>query len=411
MVVLLLIVGAVAAAAWWFHRKTAAASPAGGRGANAAVPVVAASARQGNLDIYLTGLGSVTPFNTVTIRSRVDGQIDTVAFTEGQHVKAGDLLVQIDPRPYQVMLEQAEGQMLKDKAVLANAQSNVNRDKQAQIAISAQQLDTDEATASQAQGAVQIDQGAIDSAKLELTYCRITSPIAGKIGLRLIDPGNIIHAADTTGMAVITQLKPISVIFTLPEDNLPEVRGRIAAGGDVVVQAWDRDLKNQLAVGKLLAIDNQIDVNSGTFKIKAEFANEGEALFPNQFVNARLRVRTIADATLIPTAAVQHGTQATFVYRVEKDDDGKQIVKAVDVTVGAVEGDQGVCESGVEPGDVLVVDGVDKLQDGTKVEVRRAERKGAAASPTSAPASRPAGAGTGSATTRRSGGRRHRTAD
>ncbi len=368
----LLLCLAGGAAYRWYPRTTEGQSSAGkdgkgDKGGGRAVPVVAATSRKGDMPVYLPGLGSVTAFNTVTVRSRVDGQIIKIAFTEGQTVKENDLLVEIDPRPFQVMLEQAEGQKARDVALLQNALIDQERYKvlYSQEAIPKQQLDTQLSTVAQYQATIKSDQAAIDNAKLQLVYCKITSPLTGRIGLRLVDQGNIIHATDANGLVVITQLQPIAVIFNIAEDSLPAVRRKMQTE-TLHIDAYDRDLKKKLAQGKLLTIDNQIDQSTGTVRFKGEFANEDNALFPNQFVNARLLLDTRHNAVIIPTAAIQHSASSTFVYVVKADNTAE--VRTIVSTL--TEGDEAAVDSGLEPGENVVIDGVDKLQQGTKVSMR-----------------------------------------
>ena len=332
------------------------------------VPVIAATVRKGDLPIYLTGLGTITAFNTVTVRTRVDGELIHVAFTEGQYVKKGDLLAEIDPRPFQVQLEQAQGQMARDEAQLKNAHIDLDRYRIlfGQDSIPKQTLDTQVAMVNQDEGVIKTDQAQIDNAKLQLVYSRITSPLTGRIGLRLVDQGNIVHASDANGLAVITQLQPIACIFNIAEDSLPQVMKAMRRNPSLPVDAYDRDLKVRLARGKLLTVDNQIDQSSGTVRFKGIFQNEDNTLFPNQFVNARLLVDTKHNAIIAPAAAIQRGPDTSYVYVVKRDG----TVGVQNVQVDAVQGDEAAIRRGVSPGDVVVIDGVDKLQAGSKVTVR-----------------------------------------
>lgn len=335
-----------------------------------AVSVVATKAVTGDMPTYLSGLGTVTPLNSVAVKSRVDGQLMRVLFREGDTVSTGALLAEVDPRPFQVQLSQAEAQLAKDQAALKNAQVDLQRYEvlNQQDSISKQQLDTQAALVRQDQAALKVDQAQIDNAKLQLTYSRITAPISGRVGLRLVDPGNIVHASDANGIVVITQLEPIAVIFTIPEDSLPQVQQALKASHQLAVEAYDRDLQHNLATGTLLTTDNQIDPTTGTVKLKATFPNKDSALFPNQFVNAKLLVATLHNAVLIPNAAIQHSPQSAFVYVVKPDN----TVEMRNVQLQANDGQETAISQGLSAGDVVVTDGMDKLQPGAKVVVGRA---------------------------------------
>ena len=331
------------------------------------VSVAVAPVQQQNVPVYLSGLGSVTAFNTANIKSRVDGQIMKVNFREGQDVREGELLIQIDSRPYEVQVEQLQAQLFRDQAQLRDAKLNLER-YTALIpsgSIAQQQVDTQKALVDQLEGTVRNDQAQIDAAKLNIVYCHITAPFNGRVGLRQVDPGNIVHASDTNSMLILTQLKPIAVIFTLPEDVLPRVAKQMSKG-TLEVDAFSRDDQTKLATGKLLTIDNQIDPTTGTAKLKAVFDNQNNRLWPNQFVNADLLVETRKNSTVVPTAAIQHGPQGTFVYAVNPD----KTVQDKPVTVALTQGDLTVISDGVNPGDTVVTDGQDKLQRGSRIEPR-----------------------------------------
>jgi len=370
---LLVLIVAAAAGAYFLWPKLKPAQPANSQAAAAGqkgrgpgtIPVVAVRAQKGDIGVYVNGLGAVTPIYTVTVRSRVDGEIMKVLYTEGQLVNRGDLLFEIDPRPYQVMLEQAEGQLAKDQATLNNARVDQSRYEKllAQNAIPEQQLATQKATVGSAEGAVKADQGAIDNAKLDLVYAHITAPITGRVGLRLVDPGNIVHATDSNGLVVITQIDPISVIFPIAQDDLPAVVQRMHSGQQLRVEAWDRAMAKKLSTGVLQTIDNQIDDTTATVRLRAQFGNKDSLLFPGQFVNARLLVQEEHGVTLVPNGAIQRNSQNTYVWLAKPD----QTVTVRTITVGTTEGDQAQITAGLAPGEVVVTDGVDKLQEGTKV--------------------------------------------
>lgn len=330
------------------------------------MPVVAVPAKMGEIGVAIAGLGTVTPLATVTVKSRIDGQLMNVVFREGQLVRSGDLLAEIDSRPYQVQLAQAEGQMARDQALLKNALIDLERYRVLfqQDSIAKQQLDTQDALVRQYEATLKVDQAAIDGARLQLTYCRITAPVSGRLGLRQVDAGNIVHASDANGLVVITRLQPIAVVFTVPEDNVPEVMKRLQAGEKLPVDVYDRGEKTRLATGTLVTVDNQIDPATGTVKLKAQFANDDFRLFPNQFVNARMLLETRRGVTLIPTAAIQRGTKGTFVYVIKPDD----TATVRPIRLGPVQGETVAVEAGLAPEEPVVVDGADKLREGAKVD-------------------------------------------
>lgn len=334
---------------------------------NFPVSVSAATAYVGDMPVYLSGLGTVTPLRTVTVHSRVDGELIKVAFTEGQTVQQGDLLVEIDPRPFQVLLKQAEGQLIRDKALLKNAELDLQRytTLQAQDSIAAQQTAAQVALVKQYQGTVEMDESQLDNAKLQLTYSRITAPISGRIGLRLVDQGNIIYATDANGMLVITQTQPISVIFTLPEDSVPVVMNRWRTQQNLTVEAFDRAGAHKLADGKVSAMDNQIDTTTGTLKLKAMFENADNALFANQFVNIRMQLDTLHDAVLLPAAAVQRGSEGAFVYVINNDNS----ITIRRVKIAATEGEVIAVREGVSQGEKIVTDGIDKLRENSQIKL------------------------------------------
>jgi membrane fusion protein, multidrug efflux system len=331
------------------------------------MPVGAAAIARGDVRVILNALGTVSPLATVTVKTQINGQLVEIAFKEGQLVQKGDFLAQIDPRPYQVALEQAEGTLARDQALLKNAQLDLQRYQTLlkQDSIARQQLDTQASLVQQDIGTVKTDQAAIDTQKLNLVYCHITSPVTGRVGLRQVDEGNYVQTSDTNGIVVITQLQPISVIFTLPEDNVPEIMRQAPNGTGLQVMAFDRADTHQIAVGHLETIDNQIDTTTGTVKFRALFDNTDNALFPNQFVNAKLLVETLHDVVTAPTAAVQRGEPGTFVYVIAPDN----TVHVQPVKLGPTDGDKVEILSGLNAGDRVVTDGADRLREGAKVTI------------------------------------------
>jgi multidrug efflux system membrane fusion protein len=347
-------------------RQAVQSQPRGGRfSAGGPMPVAVFAASPADIPISLGALGTVTPLATVTVRTQVNGQLTQIAFQEGQAVRKGDFLAEIDPRPYQAALDQAQGQLQRDQALLRNAEVDLQRYKTlvAQDSIARQQLDTQEALVRQYQGTVKTDQGLVDTARINLGYTRIAAPVSGRVGLRQIDQGNYVQTSDANGLVVITQVQPITVIFTLPEDTLQPVLKRIRGGASLDVTALDRNQRTTLATGKLTTIDNQIDVTTGTFKLRAQFDNDDEALFPNQFVNIQLLVDVQRDSLVVPTSAIQRGAPGTFVYTVQAD----ATVKVQPVKLGPTAGERVAITSGLTAGDKVVIDGADKLRDGAKV--------------------------------------------
>jgi multidrug efflux system membrane fusion protein len=337
----------------------------GGFGMSGPLPVVVNAVRKGDINIILKGLGTVTPLATVTLRTQISGYLSEVRFTEGQMVNKGDVLAEIDPRPYEVALEQAQGQLLQAQAQYKEAQIDLDRyvTLSAQDSISKQQVDAQRALVTQYEGLTKTYQGTVDSAKLNLTYCHVTAPVSGRVGLRLVDPGNYVTPGDANGIVLLTQVKPITVIFTLPEDNIPSVVKQVRAGAKIRVDAYNRDDTVKLASGTLSTIDNTVDPTTGTFKLRAIFANDDDALFPNQFVNAAMLLDVERGATVVPTSAIERGQAGSFVYVV--GDDNK--VSAKTVTLGPTEGERVAVLTGVSVGEKVVVDGADRLKDGMEV--------------------------------------------
>jgi multidrug efflux system membrane fusion protein len=364
-----LVVLLVAAGGVWYWTKpapTPSRAPGSGRGDQVQTVGVATVAK-GDIPIVYDGLGTVTSLATVTVRTQINGQLTEIGFKEGQLVKKGDFLAQIDPRPYQVALEQAQGSLAKDEALLKDAQIDLARYQKLnqQDSIARQQLDTQQALVHQDEGNVQTDKGLIDSAKLNLAYCHIVSPIDGRVGLRMVDAGNYVQTSDASGLVVITQIKPISVIFSQPEDRIGEINRRVNEGATLEVTVFDRSGQRQIGQGSVATLDNQIDTSTGTVRLRAIFPNDDLALFPNQFVNVRLLVNTMKDATVVPSAAIQIGAQGPFVYAVNSDD----TVSVRQLKLGPAAAEQTAVLSGIESGDRVVTDGVDRLREGAKVRI------------------------------------------
>lgn len=377
--IIVAIVAVIAAGAfWWWHHNSAPSSPGaaepqqqrgkgGARRGMALAPVQAASAVTQSVPQYLSGLGTVTAASTVTLRSRVDGELMALHFTEGQQVAAGQLLAEVDPRPYQVALTQAQGQLAKDQATLANARRDLARyEKLAKTGLVSQQdLDTQRSLVSETLGSIKADEGSVASARLNLTYSRITAPIAGRVGLKQVDIGNYITSGDTNGIVVITQTHPIDVVFSLPENNIATILQAQKSGESLLTESWDRSNKRHLTDGHLLSLDNQIDSTTGTIKLKARFENADDTLFPNQFVNVRLKVNTLQDAIVIPAAALQMGNEGHFVWVVNSENK----VSKKGVSIGIQDSEKVVITAGLESGERVVTDGLDRLTEGATVEV------------------------------------------
>jgi multidrug efflux system membrane fusion protein len=384
---------AVVAGAGWYISQSgtpARTSSASRAAANLAVPVGLATVAKGDIPVVLRALGTVTPINTVNVKTQLTGQLVQVLFKEGQLVKKGELLAVVDPRPYDVALQQATGQMQRDEALLKNAQLDHERYKKlvAQDSIARQQLDTQAALVRQYEAALVIDQALVDAAKLNVTYTKIVAPLTGRIGLRLVDQGNYVTMGDATSICVIIQIQPISVIFPIPEDALPAVRQRLQAGASLEVRVLDRAQKVELSVGKLDTTDNVIDTTTGTVKLRAIFSNTDDSLFPNQFVNVRLLVDTVKDATIVPVAAIQRGQPGIFVYLVKADD----TVEIRVIELGATDGERVAVTKGLQVGDQVVIDGTDRLREGAKIRKPSAGPRGGSSSPVAAA---PPGGGAG----------------
>ena len=374
----IVLVGALAVGGYYYWQWRMAPSPTAAAGATKGAPggaprvtpVIAAAVTQGDIDLIVNGLGTVTPLRTVTVRTRVDGELMRVLFQEGELVKEGQLLAEIDPRAFHVQLQQAQGQLARDRALLENARLDLERYKTLfqQDSIAKQQVDTQASLVRQYEAAVTMDRSQIESAKLQLAYSKVTAPISGRIGLRLVDPGNIVRSGDQNGLVVITQLQPVAVLFTVPQDLLPSVMKRIQSGEEISVEAWDREQRTKLADGRLASADNQVDPQTGTVKLKAQFENADGGLFPNQFVNARMKLDTLRDVVIVPSAAVQRGAQGMFVYVVKPDN----TVELRTVTLGPLDGQRQAINNGLRAGETVVTDGVDRLRPGAQVEVAAA---------------------------------------
>lgn len=378
-------------------RWTMSSSTTGRSGQAPPQTVGAATAALGNINVIVNALGTVTPIATVTVQTQISGQLLEVGYAEGQMVKKGDFLAQVDPRPYQILKEQYQGQLARDQGLLAQAQMDLKRYQTLaqQNSIARQQSEDQVFIVQQYEGSVKQDQGMIDAEDLNIAYCRIVSPITGRVGLRLVDPGNYVQTSSATGLAVITQLQPISVIFSIPEDDLPQIMPQINAGTTLTVEAYDRANLRRLATGHVIAVDSQVDTTTGTVKIRAQFDNNDNALFPNQFVNARLLERTLHNVVTVPTAAIQRGAPGAYVYVINADN----TVAVRQVTTGAVDGDLTMISAGLQAGERVVTDGTDRLRDGLRVIV--------VAPSGAATGSRGAQQGQGPGQTQHDGGRRN----
>jgi multidrug efflux system membrane fusion protein len=373
----LLALAIVGAVVWYYPRPESQPKTTGRSQFGGPVPVGVETVQKDDMPVTLTGLGTVTPLATVTVKTQINGYLTQVAFQEGQMVKQGDFLAQIDPRPYQVALEQAEGQLAKDQALLKNAQLDLVRYNTlvAQNSVATQTRDTQVSLVAQDQAAIKTDQAQVDAQKLNLVYAHIVSPVTGRVGLRQVDAGNYVQTSDPNGIVIVTQLQPISVIFTLPEDNLPAVVKQLHAGASLAATAYDRTGTTELGKGRLETVDNQIDTTTGTVKLRAIFDNEQEILFPNQFVNVQLLVDTLSDTNIVPTAAIQHGAPGAFVYVVKPD----QTAAVRQVKLGPGDGQRVAVLDGLQPGEKVVVDGSDRLRDGAKVTLAAPGNPAAAA--------------------------------
>ncbi|WP_223871518.1 MdtA/MuxA family multidrug efflux RND transporter periplasmic adaptor subunit [Candidatus Dactylopiibacterium carminicum] len=367
LLLLVLVLVLTGAGGWWWYRGHKAQPAETAAKPKRIVPVQIGTVGEDDIRVFYSSLGTVTASSSVIVRSRIDGYVTKLGFKEGDSVETGQLLAEIDTRPYKIQLTQAEGQLAKDQAQLANARNDLARYQGllAEDSIARQQVDTQQTLVRQLEGTVKADQAQVESARLQLTYARVTAPAAGRLGLRNVDIGSLVRSSETGGLVTINQMQPINVLFTLPEAQVPLILDALHAGKKVRVEAWDRERKQQLAVGRIAAADNQIDTVTGTLKLKAIFPNKDEKLFPNQFVNVRVLAETHKGVTVVPTAAIQRGRDGAFVYLVK--DEGVATLRRV--TLGPTEGSLNEVLKGLEPGDAVVTDGIDQLREGTRVEV------------------------------------------